>query len=179
MLLARPSKSGYERLNKLSTYDTDFTPYQGVWVSTDPRLVSSAHSGQRIALDAPPINGKLQPHDIPRDRPGYKDIYNGYPEIGGGQIRYYIDKELAEPFINPLFIKPEVVRRENYVDPMGSCKPHYYRASLDTKNCLNWIRDSQFHREDLMSKQLWRRNQTSYETNRAFPEPPMTKLGNS
>lgn len=174
MLHVKPIDHGYERLNRLNAFDKDFSPgicegapgcrSQPLWTSTDPRLVSSAHSGQRLALDGPPINGKVHLQDVPKDRPRYKGVYNSYSDIGGGQIRYYIDKELAVPFVPQLFVKPGLVRGEDYIDPMGSCKPHYYRASLDTKNCLNWIRDSQFHREDLMSKQLWNRNRTSYET---------------
>jgi len=69
--------------------------------------------------------------------------------------------------------------KEDYVDPMDSYKPHYCRASMDNKNCLSWIRDSQFHREDLMSKQIWNRNQTNYEVDvesRRMPLPSSLKV---
>ena len=62
----------YVRMNVLSSWDTDFEKVPCVsqsardvcnkvaFVSQDPRLVSSAHSGQRLALDNIPLNGKVQ-----------------------------------------------------------------------------------------------------------------------
>jgi hypothetical protein len=162
-------------MNVLTSWDTDFEKIPCVsqsardvcnkvaFVSQDPRLVSSAHSGQRLALDNIPLNGKVQVWDTPYIA-GYRAAsYGSYSNIHGGQNTYYYGKDLAVPFISELFIKPGLVVKEDYVDPMDSYKPHYCRASMDNKNCLSWIRDSQFHREDLMSKQIWNRNQTNYE----------------
>jgi hypothetical protein len=167
----------YVRLNSLDSWDTDFKKTtcdtqegkqvctKDVFVSDDPRLVSPAHSGQRLVLDNVPLNGKVQVWETPYI-PEYPSVYNSYSDIHGGQNMYYYSKNLAVPFISELFIKPDLIVKEQYIDPMDSYKPHYCsRVSLDNKNCLNWIRDSQFHREDLMSKQLWNRNQTNYEVN--------------
>ena len=166
----------YVRMNTLTSWDTDFEQVPCVsqdvhggsvcnkvaFVSQDPRLVSPAHSGQRLALDNIPLNGKVQVWETPYIA-GYRAAgYNSYSDIHGGQNTYYYGKDLAVPFISELFIKPGLVVKEDYVDPMDSYKPHYCRASMDNKNCLSWIRDSQFHREDLMSKQIWNRNQTDY-----------------
>ncbi len=170
------SGSDYVRINTLTAWDTDFEKIPCVseaardtcnnvaFVSEDPRLVSPAHSGQRLALDSIPLNGKVQVWETPYIA-GYKPRgYNSYSDIKGGQNTYYYNKQLAVPFINELFIQPGLVVKENYIDPMDSYKPHYYRASMmDNKHCLSWIRDSQFHREDMMSKQIWNRNQTNYE----------------
>jgi hypothetical protein len=169
-------RDNYVRINTLNSYDTDFkkipcTSEEGkrvcndfTYVSQDPRLVSPAHSGQRLALDNIPLNGKVQMWETPYIT-GYPNVYNSYSDIHGGQNTYYYNKDLATPFISELFIQPGIVFKEDYVDPMGSYKPHYCRKPVETKNCLSWIRDSQFHREDLMSKQIWKRNQTNYEVN--------------
>lgn len=168
-------RNEYVRLNTLTSWDTDFeqipcvseaardTCNKVAFVSQDPRLVSPAHSGQKLTLDNIPLNGKVQVWDTPYIA-GYKPTYKAsYSDIRGGQNTYYYNKQLATPFIPELFIQPGLVVKEDYVDPMDSYKPHYCRVSMDNKNCLNWIRDSQFHREDLMSKQIWNRNQNSYE----------------
>lgn len=171
-IAVRPIIDDYMRLNTLTSWDTDFEKIRckdarscnkEVFISQDPRLVSPAHSGQRLALDNVPLNGKVHIRDTPYIA-GYRAAsYDAYSDIHGGQNMYYYGKDMAVPFISQLFIQPGLVVKENYVDPMDSYKPHYCRASMDTKNCLSWIRDSQFHREDLMSKQLWNRNQSNYE----------------
>jgi hypothetical protein len=125
-----------------------------------------------MALDNVPLNGKVQVWDTPYiagyraasyDSHGPKGPVPVYSNIHGGQNTYYYGKDLAVPFISELFIQPGLVVKEDYVDPMDSYKPHYCRTSMDNKNCLSWIRDSQFHREDLLSKQIWNRNQSNYE----------------
>lgn len=153
----------YVNLNKLTGWDSDFKKIKGNYVSQDPRLISAAHSGQRLALDNIPLNGKVQLYNVPYINGHNPSGYSTYSDIDGGQITYYYNKELAIPFINTLFTQPSNVRKENYVDPMDSYKPHYTRKNKYSNHCLNWIRDSQFHREDLMSKQIWNRNQTNFE----------------
>ncbi len=173
-ITVKPITDGYVRINALNSWDTDFKEIpcstrdgsqvcnKIAYLSQDPRLVSPAHSGQRMALDNVPLNGKVQVWETPYIA-GYPNVYNSYSDIHGGQNTYYYNKELATPFIPQIFVQPGLVMKENYIDPMDSYKPHYCRAAMDNKNCLSWIRDSQFHREDLMSKQIWNRNQTNYE----------------
>lgn len=161
----------YIRLNNLCCYDRDFEPTKcsgcihgkvsTVWTSTDPRLVSSGHSGQRLVLDSPPRNGK---EVCPQE-----NLYRNYGDITLGDVSYYIDKQLATPFLPQLFTgMKNLVMKEEYVDPMGSYKPHYYICQEDTNNCLSWLKDSQFHRQNLMASQVWRRNQTDFATNSRF-----------
>lgn len=167
----------YFYLNKLNLFDNDFSPMeckfpcnQITWTSSDPRLQSSAHNGTRITLDRPPLSGKIQETEVYCARPGYGYRYNNYSDIGGGQINYYVDKSLARPFISELFRGKSLIAKNNYKDPMGSCKPHYRRKQIqDCSNCLSWITDSENHRQDLLSKQLWRRNQSNWATNEFFP----------
>lgn len=190
--------SNYIRLNYLNSWDDDFIPIKCktsdcgqkdcdgntnkiYYISTDPRLISSAHNGDKLALDTVPRNGKVQfntssvyPGPTPANIPSYKPVYNSYSDIRGGDISYYFGQDLANPFIPQLFIqnkqtfqpgpiqKPPIIK-EHYIDPMDSYKPHYCREPVYTENCLSWIKDSQYHREDLMSKQLWNRNQSNFE----------------
>ena len=48
---------------------------------------------------------------------------------------------------------------------MGICKPHFKIILNKNEQLPSWLRDSQYHREDLLSKQLWKRNQSSFEVN--------------
>jgi len=155
--------------NNLEYFDTDFerVPNSGnkiLYTSTDPRLVSSAHNGQRILLDSIPLNGKVQVWETDKIK-SYDSVYNSYKDIKGGSNTYYYDKYLAVPFIPQLFSERSI-QKHDYIDPMDSFKPHYtYCTTTDGKHSLTWLRDSTFHREDLMSKQIWNRNQTNYEVN--------------
>lgn len=154
--------SDYVWINTLNSWDVSS-------ITNDPRLISPAHSGQRLTLDTIPLNGKVQIWDT-SNITGYKPTsYNSYSHIQGGQNQYYYNKQLATPFINQLFVQPNAVVKQNYIDPMDSYKPHYYRINTYDKNNLTWITDSQFHREDLMSKQLWNRNQSNYQVQANYP----------
>lgn len=166
-------RMGYVRLNNLDAWDSDFVEIPSncvpavcnsqIFISGDPRLKHMAHSDGSLALDNRPRNGKVQIGDAERlAKSQGVNVHDSYKTIRNGDITYYYGKDLSVPFISTLFIQPGLVVREQYVDPMGTLKPHFCRASLDNKNCLSWIRDSQFHREDLMSKQLWNRNQSNY-----------------
>jgi hypothetical protein len=150
------------------------------YVSSDPRLKHMGHNGETITLDALPRNGKVPikcinprhtPYNTPKAYPitGWTNqdgayIPNPAPDVAQGDILYYYDEELSTPFINQLFIEPSMVIKDIYFDPMGTYKPHYYKIPLcaGNNNCLSWIKDSQFHREDLMSKQIWNRNKNNF-----------------
>lgn len=183
------SEGAYVRLNALNSWDDDFIPIpcdasaralgcnKITYLSTDPRLISSSHNGDKLALDTVPRNGKVQTFGASPGAVGalalngYKNVYNNYSDIDGGDISYYYARDLATPFIPQLFAcnkkiftpRKPLIMKEHYIDPMDSYKPHYCREPIYSQNCLNWIKDSQFHREDLMSKQLWNRNQSNFE----------------
>lgn len=140
-------------LNALSGYD-----YTSAF--SDPRLISSAHSGQTLTLDAPVRDGTVAMKNVYNDRFGYSMNYPSYADIGGGDVSYYYDLSIGSPFIQPLFDSSRVMKVD-YVDPMGTYKPHYYRNA--TKTCgpgLSWLADSQYFRENLLASQIWRRNQS-------------------
>lgn len=171
---------GYVRLNALGSWDTDFVKFPSscdskicnanVFISGDPRLKHMAHADGTLALDTVPRNGKVQiPEDLSNE--GCNVYHNSYSDIRNGDFSYYYSKDLKVPFISTLFSQPSLVVRSEYIDPMGTLKPHFCRMPLtlrpasegmSNKNGLSWIRDSQFHREDLMARQLWSRNQNNY-----------------
>lgn len=149
-----------------------------VYASNDPKLCSAGHSGQRIVLDKPPTSGDLFTVDglnpsiecSNSSSTGYKD--NSYINLKDGSIQYYYDVDMAIPFTHYLFDSKHRIIKETYTDPMGVCKPHYFfvpTQKTDTSascfGCPVWLRDSQFHREDILSKQLAKTNQNNYQVN--------------
>lgn len=150
-------------INKLSSHS--YTP-------DDPRLKID---GRYLQLDGPVLNGMVKMKDVYNYRPGYKYIYNSYKDIGGGQITYYLNPELNQPFIPQLFndgtypMTSNIVLIDPYIDPMGNVKPHYYRvpgynspmsSASSPHYGLSSISDKNEHIRDLMSKQLAKINQS-------------------
>jgi len=148
-----------------------------VYASNDPRLCSAGHSGQRIVLDKPPTNGDLFTTNgldpsIKYSKSSSTGYSDGYIDLKNGSITYYYDLQLATPFIPQLFDPEHRIIKETYTDTMGICKPHYiYTPITDdhtSSSCTiypTWLRDSELHRQDLMSKQLTKTNQTNYQVN--------------
>lgn len=147
-----------------------------VYASSDPRLVSSSHNGQVLTLDRPPIDDSMQLKDICSDKNlnCYGQNYRNYFDVNAGQIMYYVDGSISDPFFTPVFSTQARVFSTVYKDPMGSLKPHYYREPLKCNNPLDtthdtyvgglsWMQDSDSFREDIMSKQMSRINQQRYE----------------
>lgn len=147
-----------------------------VYASTDPRLIDVARS-LAITLDRPPVTDNVRLDEIytREDLKGYGQNYKDYKDINAGQILYYNDKSIEDPFITPLFGTQANATGYMYQDPMGGLKPHYERKPftshnpLNTKNTnytgnLSFISDTNAHREDLLAHGLWRRNQQAYNT---------------
>ena len=175
----------YTRLNALTAYDTDFSEASckhpscasTVYMSPDPRLNSPIRGGLRMTLDTIPLNGKVNPEHVYDDRPAYTihpsySVHHTIPyaAMQNGQYLYYINHTLAQPFIRTLYDTPSDVVKESYVDPMGSAKDHYYRVpkTKPLNAGLSWITDSQAHREDLMSRQQYKRNQERYDVAKGY-----------
>jgi hypothetical protein len=96
---------------------------------------------------------------------GTCDITKRYA-LNNAQIQYYIDPEIQGPFYSPIHDTsiPRTIRFENYVDPMGSWKPHYeLTVDCSVNSCLSFINDSNFFREDLIARQQAVRNQQRSE----------------
>lgn len=143
----------------------------------DPRLKSSMRGGSVIYLDKSPQTYNYDPTIIDTDISlnNYGANYKSYSDINTGQIIYYINKKNQDAFNYPIFTTSVKTTGYLYKDPMGSIKPYYVREPLyyddptQTKNStlkreLSWIRDSQEHREDIMSKQLYIKNRQKWDT---------------
>lgn len=147
-----------------------------VYAGSDPRLVD-VRRNIAITLDRPPVNDSVKLDEIytREDLRNYGQNYKDYSDINAGQILYYNDKSIEDPYIAPLFGTQAEATGYMYQDPMGGLKPHYDRKPFSTSNPLNtkntnylgnlsFIQDTNEHREDLLSRQLWQRNQQAYNT---------------
>jgi hypothetical protein len=146
-------------------------------VSADPRLYDAAR-GITMPIDRPPYDSTVLLKNINTDvsLDNYGKGYRTYSDINAGQIVYYIDKSIADPFFDPLFTIPSETYSTVYRDPMSNLKPTYYRKP--DKDCLSnptllsncnpcqesttWFRDSQNHREDLLARKMQKFNQTKW-----------------
>lgn len=142
------------------------------YFSPDPRLISASHGGQRLTFGNPPIDDKNYLDEFTLGN--YGKNYNTYSDINAGNITYYIDNSIKDPLFKPIFSIPARSTGAFYKDPMGSVKAQYDRQSLNYydpinsgkkyyKEGLSWLHDSQEHREDLLSKQMNKKNQERFE----------------
>ena len=175
-------KSGFNILNPQASTDKYAKEFQrfdnsgkSVFVSTDPRLIDVVRS-DLLRLDRPPIDSSIKLDTIYKDNNliNYGKNYKTYSDIGAGQITYYVDKSIEDPFFQPNFTINNRTTGTLYQDPMGSTKPQYNRYPIKSNdpinsdkflfdNDLSWIDDSTFHREDLMEKQMRKRLQQRWE----------------
>ena len=133
------------------------------WDSMDPRLMSPPHSpldfNDKQTLDAPPYTGEVPLNNIYDNRlTNYGKNYKNYTDINGGQIRYYVDKDLTPVLFDPLFVMDSNVQSEIFQDPMTSSKFQTIRDPVyrDNKNVSDYQfdRDAISFRENLMHSQM-------------------------
>ena len=142
--------------------------------SSDPRLYNK--NGSRLQLDTPPLNASVKLSSLTTDKSlnHYGQGYKSYSDINSGQILYYISKDREDTFYKPLFSREATAVGTLYKDPMGSIKPHYDRIPVEQYNttklcgesdkyCLSFMKDTQFHREDILSRQMSKQNSQRYE----------------
>ena len=145
------------------------------YASMDPRLISASHTGQVQTLDLPPITGEMKLSALPHDKllDKYGQGYRTYSDVNAGQIMYYIDRSIEDPYFTPNFVTSATSTGVLYKDPMGALKPRYNRKPLTSTNpigperdnyegCLSWMQDSLDHRQDLMSLQMRKMNEQTY-----------------
>ena len=148
------------------------------YISIDPRLYSSTRADY-LPLDRPPTDGKVHLKDVYNKAYGnYGAEDNGgfeqYTHIKDGDITYYIDKSIEDPFYHPVYSEPATATSILYQDPMSAMKPEYNRKALvNTENpttttpisypyCLSSIQDTQSFREDLIALQQRKHNQEKW-----------------
>lgn len=144
------------------------------WISKDSTTMD-AQRAIRMCLDSVPMNSYKKDlgtiYDKTSDIVKYKGIYYNREDLPG-QIQYYVDPSMTNPFFAPLF--PENTRALGavYIDPMnnthydfrrstGSCGP---KQSLNCDDCgIAEFRDSQNHREDMQASIMRKRNRVEFE----------------
>jgi len=146
------------------------------YLNSDPRLYNAA-AATWLQLDRPPTNStpKLNTLNSNKSLDNYGQCYKSYADVNAGQILYYIDKDRQDAFYEPLFSKQATSVGTLYKDPMGAMKPQYDRIPNKKYNpilgdqcdvagefCLSYMKDTQFHREDLLALEMRKINQERY-----------------
>lgn len=156
--------------------DDTFLPVKSVrnddevrWISTDSTTLD-AQKSVRMCLDSAPMNSYIKDYwriyDKDSDINRYKSIYYNREDLPG-QIQYYVDPEMTNPFFPPLF--PENTRAFGavFIDPMNNAQYDFRRSVRQPVNCndcgIAEIRDLQHHREDILSNIMRPRNRREYE----------------
>lgn len=150
-------------------------PSEGYTSFLDARLVSAPYGNYPMVFDKAPMNS-LPSCDVYKDSSlnNYGKNYKGYSDINTGQITYYLDKSIEDPFFIPVFSTSALSIGKMYIDPMGSKKPEYTRKPINCPDVMNtkrdnydgklsFIRDSLSHRDDIISLQMRARNRERFE----------------
>jgi hypothetical protein len=143
------------------------------YIMEDPRLLGP--TGEYTILDTPPLNGGVLMKDVYSEKMNkyHCGYYSDYSSIENGDIMYYTDSDVSDPFIKPVFSNSAEVTGYVYKTPMEGYRPYYYRQPLVSTNVidtnagahpynLTFMRDSEESREDIMSKQMDRMNRSKY-----------------
>ena len=144
------------------------------YISGDPRLVDPRRAGA-LQLDRPPISSSMKLKDLSVDKSlnNYGQNYATYSDINAGQIVYYVDKSIQDPYYSPNFPTTTKVNASLYQDPMGSLTPQYDRvvdydnhinSMKSNETELNSIADTNAFREDLMERQMSRINEQKWSS---------------
>ena len=147
----------------------------------DPRTVD-APRGMRLTLDRPPFYSKnTQPlSDLYTEEGNKTGFYRGYEDIRGGDIFYYTDAELAEPYRPPMYILPSYTIPNMEIDPMGAFRPIYEKIPVFQNNRASsgytFDQDQLQFREDLMSLQSQKINESDYLMYHFFRNPKDQRL---
>ncbi len=132
------------------------------------RLLDARRWGQTY-LDRPPFDAKISEEQIYSDAysRGRVGFYNDYSDIRGGDLKYYVDANVAPPYITPTFVLPGSVNYELMTDPMGTVRPQYPRnllnATMRNVSKYQTIRDEMMQREDILSRKMQTENQRRYD----------------
>lgn len=148
-----------------------------VYTSSDPRLISAYHNGQKLGLDVPPIDHYVGMNNVYTNPsiPNFKSFYKNYDDIKAGQIMYYTNKSLEDNLFAPVFENPSKVTGVMYKDPMGGTYPEYIRDPKIKDNVLNTvnrkyryglssINDENEFREDIIHLQMRPQDRMRYST---------------
>lgn len=160
-------------LNKpgvLSPYFAKDTNNTYMSTKADARLYNSAHN-QYTQLDTRPLQVV---YDLIHDNvsgnralDNYGRNYTDYNSVNAGQIQYYVDNQLSEPFDTPVYGTKARSTGTMYKDPMDSIKPHFDReyppfGKYSDGSCLSFLDDTTKFRDDIISRQQRVHNQNNF-----------------
>ena len=177
--------SSYLTLNQNQLrFASDFYPTsQGTFTSLDPRLIDPVR-GIRMTLNAPVFDGTLPAADRYDSSDIGTQTYRQYEDIHGGQVFYYLDGYMTQPYASPNFQLRVKVEPDVFQDPMGALKPEYVRTPIADAAYISGYRNDQdelSHREDMMALQMrpqnrrdWQLYQNSYLTDFPLTVSPYT-----
>lgn len=145
----------------------------GFFAKNDGRLVQNARNMPTF-LDRPPYEanvGSIESQTSIYTDPKYNTFaartYKDYRDINLGQTMYYYDKNTADPYYQPNFVRRVDVDYVLFKDPMGAIKAEYIRNNDNFTNYNfskdQYTRDSMDFREDLMERQMRVMNQQKYD----------------
>jgi len=159
--------------------DFVFNPNTGTcpgYQSMDPRTVD-APRGIRTTYDTPPLYSKnTQPLQHMYTSPGaHTGYYPSYEAIKNGSILYYTDRELADPYGTDPYALTSYVFPQMEIDPMGAYRPVYQKVPVfkNNRNSSGYTfdQDQMQFREDLMSLQSRKINESDYQYFQLFNDP--------
>ncbi len=149
-------------------------PEQQYTAYGDSRLVNAARA-QTTTLSQPPTDGSMRLNQLAGSTylDNFGQNYKSYADINAGQIMYYNDTSIEDPYFRPNFITSAKTDGLLYKDPMGAMKPQYTRVPIKDDNPLgpkrdeydgqySWMQDSLNYRQDIMSLQQRKSNQQRY-----------------
>ena len=172
--LTSPDSDTYTYLNKRGVEPSPFFKQteKGTYKSTvpDDRLYDTSRN-YNMELDAPPIQVF---YDLKHDNMdgssklhNYGRKYGDYSSVNGGQIQYYIDKDLADPFFAPVYGVPTKTTANEWKDPMGTTKVQFNKefdnSRLTRSDMLSEVEDTTKHRDDIMARQQRTHNERRYD----------------
>jgi hypothetical protein len=143
-------------LNSIDSLDKNFIhTCQGYFSKNDARLIQH---GQRIFLDAIPYGSEYDPVK--------KTSYSSYSDIKTGNLLYY--NQGSVPFLSLLYANPSANVKISFTDPMGTQKTYFEKTQYVSpfQTTPKWLRDTQFHREDIINKQSQKYHQIDFNTNK-------------
>lgn len=126
--------------------------------SLDPRLISPIRSFEPQMLDRPPYTGEVSLNKLyDKDLQDYGQHYENYKTIRGGQIQYYLDKDIDNVFHLPIDVERSNIEVDMFQTPMTSYWPQYKKTPFTrNSNYLSpqeFTRDTVRNREELMTLQ--------------------------
>jgi hypothetical protein len=129
--------------------------------------------GLSLILDKPAQIGAVDMDStLYIDNSGYGGFYNGYGDMNNGQITYYADSSVSQPFFNPVYTISSNISKNILIDPMDSYKPYYSKnpttSTLHNISNDQFTRDQLSFREDIMSRQQNLYNKTSWVNNNSI-----------